>query len=224
MLLDYIQHFQVQLLDHLLARIRGRPYSWDEIESSEGDLTDVDLKKDRIYAHGAAQFNYTTYDVRRSQDTIKPALRFTSTDATITKDNSNRCHVMLASSVDDKADSSHSFWYAKVLGIFHCEVRDRSIPSLEEYERKDILWVRWLGADPEVRAGWKAKRLERVGYVPHTEDVGAFGFVDPADVIRSAHLIPAFHHLTRDDLLVEGSASLAHDFEAEDYSYFYVNR
>ena len=55
----------------------------------------------------------------------------------------------------------------------------------------DVLWIRWLQVNHTHRAGWKAKRLYCVQFVQSIED-GAFGFLDPEDVIHGAHLIPCF--------------------------------
>ena len=88
----------------------------------------------------------------------------------------------------------HPYWYARVVGIFHVDVRysgpdaqDDDIHSIE------ILWVRWLGRDtnPRSKYGWKAKRPLRVGFVM-PGDSEAFGFVHPKEVIRGVHLIPEF--------------------------------
>ncbi|KAJ7906770.1 hypothetical protein B0H13DRAFT_2020192 [Mycena leptocephala] len=54
-------------------------------------------------------------------------------------------------------------------------------------------------------------------------DTAAFGFLDPAEVIRAAHLIPAFHYGRNTELL---APSIARHFDAEnneDYRYYYVN-
>ena len=40
---------------------------------------------------------------------------------------------------------------------------------------------------PKARGGWKAKKLHQIGFIEGNE---AFGFIDPADVIRAVHLIP----------------------------------
>ncbi|KIO26288.1 hypothetical protein M407DRAFT_7887 [Tulasnella calospora MUT 4182] len=133
--------------------------------------------------------------------------------------------------VADESDSQAStprrrrFWYARVLGIFHCVARDRFAEG-SEWERIDFLWIRWMGADPDSRSGLNARRLERVGYVPDVDGPGAFGFIDPADVVRASHLVPAFHHGTRADLL-SSSQSVAFDFngpEGEDYEFYYILR
>ncbi|KAG9029985.1 hypothetical protein FRB95_004688, partial [Tulasnella sp. JGI-2019a] len=220
------QDFRLQLLDHLLARIEGRAYSWDGLLSSPRQYAVIDIFKDQLHFHGTAQFNYTTYDVRRGQDSIKPTLTFND-DMSAHNNHTTRSTVMLASSEDDKASGEHPFWYARVLSIFHVNVRNRSNPA-EKYTRMDVLWVRWLGRDLDVRGGWKSKRLDRIGYVRDDDaeddghEPGAFGFVNPRDVIRCCHLIPAFHHQTRQDLLP--SASVVQDFEGEDYCFYYINR
>ncbi|KAG8892468.1 hypothetical protein FRC00_012006, partial [Tulasnella sp. 408] len=221
------KHFRVQFLDHVLARLRGYPYSWDEPVGKLKEYSGIELEKDRIYAHGTAQFNYTTYDIRRGQDTIKPALRFTGKGSMVEPENSVRSTIMLsADETDGVSIRRRRFWYARVMGIFHCRVRDRTKESTE-WIRMDMLWVRWFGADPDERCGLKVKRLERVGYVPETEGPGGFGFVDPTDVIRACHLSPAFDHGTRRDLF-SSSQSVAFDMKTEDggedYELYYVLR
>lgn len=180
----------------------------------------MDLRKDQLYFHRTAQFNYTTYDVRRSQDSIKSALLIDA-HGNFINTRTERFSVMLASSEDDRATLGHPFWYARVLAIFHVNVRLASGHE-EPYRRLDLLWVRWLGRDFSVRGGWKSKRLNRVGYVFDDGEPGPFGFVNPADIIRSSHLIPAFDHDFRDDLLP--SASIVQDLDGQDHSFFYVNR
>jgi hypothetical protein len=56
----------------------------------------------------------------------------------------------------------------------------------------DFLFVRWFGRDSDPQPGWKSRRLIRLGFVPGN-DGSAFGFLDPNQVIRAIHLIPAFH-------------------------------
>jgi hypothetical protein len=55
----------------------------------------------------------------------------------------------------------------------------------------EFLFVRWFGCDLSPKPGWRAKRLIQLGFVPGNGP-DAFGFIDPAQVIRSLHLIPAF--------------------------------
>jgi hypothetical protein len=155
-----------------------------------------------MYIHKYCQINYTTYDVRRAQDIIN-----TTTHADI---------MMLAH--EDEAEKTHHFWYARVCTIFHVNVTVKGYSTVQEMP---VLWVRWLGVDPDYAAGWTAKRLHRVGFVPDGGTTPAFGFLDPALVIRAAHLQPAFEHGRTEDLL--GPSIARADEEAdEDWRFFYV--
>ncbi|KIO17412.1 hypothetical protein M407DRAFT_55530, partial [Tulasnella calospora MUT 4182] len=110
------------------------------------------------------------------------------------------------------------FWYARVLGIYHLQVIHR--PSgIKAAQTLEVLWIRWLGEDPEYTGGLANRRLERVGYVP-AEDDGAFGFIYPAVVIRGAHLIPSFIFEKATDLLPE---SKYWDSKDGDWVNYYVN-
>ena len=82
----------------------------------------------------------------------------------------------------------HPYWYAKVLGIFHVNVR-RS--GCMEIERMEVLWVHWFGRDPVHEGGFETRRLHRIG-LTDGKDPTSYGFLDPGDVLRSVHLIPAF--------------------------------
>lgn len=90
--------------------------------------------------------------------------------------------------------STHPYWYARVIGIFHAEASYHDPNgSLEDSRPFNIsfLWVRWYGFDGKHRSGFKAKRPHWVGFV-HGEDPEAFGFLDPSDVIRAIHLVPVY--------------------------------
>ena len=112
---------------------------------------------------------YTTYDLRRGKDRVNMR---------------NRSHIMTLSQDDD-----HPYAYAQVLGIFKVDVLHG--PTMLDEVRMDVMWVRWFKIDETHRAGWKAKRLYRLKFIPPLED-GAFGFLDPDDVVRGSHLIPGF--------------------------------
>jgi len=51
---------------------------------------------------------------------------------------------------------------------------------------------------------------------------GAFGFLDPSEVIRGAHLIPAFHYGRTPNLLPKSIARRP-DQNDQDFFYYYVN-
>ena len=74
-LLTNLQDFLPRLKDHLLARARGLTYDGDEHTFSNSDRGCVNIKDDRIYHHSLLRVNYTTYDLRREQDTINPLTR-----------------------------------------------------------------------------------------------------------------------------------------------------
>ncbi|KAN0088931.1 hypothetical protein V8E55_005988 [Tylopilus felleus] len=64
--------FLPRLKDHLLARARDLAYNGDEHGFSDSDRYCVNIKDDRLYHHTLLRVNYTTYDLRREQDTINP--------------------------------------------------------------------------------------------------------------------------------------------------------
>lgn len=158
-----------------------------------------------MFQHATAAFNYTTYDLRRDQDTINT--------------NGQRRDVMVSSNEDagEGNEPPHPYWYARVLGIFHAKVFH---PRNRLPERMEFLWVRWFGRDPEWNGGPKHLRLDRVGFVPEG-DPDAFGFIDPAQVIRACHLIPAFALNMTTTLL---GPSSARDNPRGDWTNYYVNR
>lgn len=159
--------------------------------------------------------NYTTYDIRRAQDSVNYK--------------STHCDVMVLSR---ESDPTTQFWYARVIGVFHVIVLSPEAPN---GQRVEVLWVRWFGRDPSYRAGWEARRLERIGFVPHASgaDDDAFGFLDPNDVVRACHLIPCFAEgKTREylgpsevrDFCLSKPRNAKDRSPEEDYRYYFVNR
>lgn len=96
---------------------------------------------------------------------------------------------MVLSNDDTDLDDAHPYHYARVLGIYHALVSYSGRSPV----RVDFLHVRWFRRDRSIPSGWLAKRLPCLSFVPHTEQ-HAFGFLDPADVVRAVHLMPAFAH------------------------------
>ncbi|KAG2033983.1 hypothetical protein BDR03DRAFT_935455 [Suillus americanus] len=66
------KNFIPQLKDHLLARLQGIEYLGDEHDFTNEDWDLVIFANNQIHKHGVLQANYTTYDLRREQDTINP--------------------------------------------------------------------------------------------------------------------------------------------------------
>lgn len=143
--------------------------------------------------------------MRRSQDSMNPR---------------THADIMVLSHEDEKnEDQRHPYWYARIIGIFHAHVRHVGPTSKSSDPQKmEFLWVRWFGRDMGYRAGWKAKRLHRVGFT----DCDTFGFLNPNEVIRGVHLIPAFAHGRTSDYLAPSIARQPCE-NNEDWVYYYVN-
>ncbi|THH05402.1 hypothetical protein EW146_g9914 [Bondarzewia mesenterica] len=202
-----VKDFLGCLKDHLLSRCLGRQYDGDEVKFSEAERNTIFIQQHLIYCHKVLRINYTSYDVHRGQDSINPR-----TDADV---------MVLAH--EELEDNAHPFWYARVLGIYHVNIVHIGPQSLDTRpKRMHFLWVRWFGRDLSGRAGRKARRLHRVGFVPDT-DPTAFGFLDPQEVIRGCHLIPASAHGRTSDLLQSSNSLGRPHGETDDYRYYYVN-
>ena len=176
----------------------------EDLDFSDDQRLELEIENDSLYRHATAQFNFTTYNVSRERDVINP-----STD---------KCNIMLATK-EDTTDRAHPFWYARVLGIFHARVTHPPL-SIRRH-RIPFLFIRWFGQDSEWRSGDKTCRLPRVGFVPFDGEAGgpAFGFIDPATVIRGCHLIPAYAYGKTKDLLPPS----AYRDPAGDWVNYYVN-
>lgn len=123
----------------------------------------------------------------------------------------------------EETSDAHPYWYARIIGIFHVDVVHKE--TLPEPQRINFLWIRWFGYDCTFNAGWTAKRLHRIGFLDAgSPGSGAFGFLDPAVVIRSVHLIPAFAHGQTGDLLSPAQSVARLPLgENCDWCYYYVN-
>jgi len=55
----------------------------------------------------------------------------------------------------------------------------------------EFLWVHWFGRDPDHEGGFDRCRLHCIG-LTDSEDPTSHGFLNPSNVSRSVHLIPAF--------------------------------
>ena len=126
-----------------------------------------------------SDYHYTTYDMQCAQDSFNPR---------------NHCDFMaLAPSSNEGPASGHPFVYGRILGIFHAYVRyaEAGLRTQHEYRQVDFLWVRWFRLDSTFDAGWDSRRHFCLQFIPSSMP-GAFGFMDPSDVLRSVHAIPAF--------------------------------
>jgi len=153
----------------------------------------------RVIQSKRFQINYTTYDVRRDQDTLRPGHSAT---------------VMMLSR--EHGPNAHPFWYAQVLSAFLIEVSYKGVAQTVE-----VLWVRWFGVVPGYRWGIKKARLPQIGFVP--DSPGAFGFLDPSLVLRACHLIPAFAEGRTSLLLPHGPSVARENGAVDDWTAYYVN-
>jgi hypothetical protein len=173
--------------NHLLARLLDQKYDGDELNFLPEDRRNVHIVKNTIYRHRVLRINYTTYDMRRAQDSINPRIPGHGDIMVLSPEN------------EEENKNPHPYWYARILGIYHANIRHIGRESKSnEPRRMEFLFVRWFGRDLSPEPGWKSKHLLRLGFVPGNDET-AFGFLDPAQVIRAVHLIPAFAwgHVTK---------------------------
>lgn len=113
----------------------------------------------------------------------------------------------------------HPFRYARVFGIYHANVYFGD--HFESHpERIDFLFVRWFKHDPEWQGGPGSCRLDHLSWVPG-HSTSAFGFLDPACVVRACHLIPAFAQGLTTHLL---GPSQMWDSRSGDWVNYYISR
>ena len=128
---------------------------------------------------------------------------------------------MLLANEADSSSSSHHFLYARVLGAYHTNVI-YTVPGMRDHKscRFDFLWVRWYEVVDPASSGWSNFNLDVVRFPPMHRN-GSFGFVDPRDVLRGCHIIPAFAKGKRqaDGISVSRCAK-----DGTDYHMYYVGR
>lgn len=182
-------------------RLSGHCDYDEEMSFTNRERGTVWFENKRLYQHKVIRINYTTYDMRRAQDSINP-----------------RTHpfVMLYS---PDPEALHPYWYAQVIHIFHAHVK-RSGKD-QDYTRMDFLWVQWLGIDNSIPGGFTSQCLHSLGFIESTGS-GPFGFVDPKYVVRASHLIPDFSRGQTTELL--GPSNIrTEDDDDEDWDRYYVN-
>lgn len=153
-----------------------------------------------MYTHQRMRVNYTSYDMRREQDTISPR---------------NHADIMMLA----PASHPHPYLYARVLSIFHVNAYLAG-RTPEEPEKIHILWVRWYNVDDARPWAMDLCELPRIKFAPLDDD--PFGFISPDQVLRAAHVLPSFAH-GRSDLALPGHTVARHaKDEDEDYNYYYI--
>ena len=187
------------------------PGSIDLPKSSLGH-EDILLKYNRIYHHKLMRINYTTYDVRRAQDTIN--IGTMRRDIMVLHDSSPEHLISCPEHV-----ITHPYLYARVLGIFHVNAiyTGGTTPDYNP-TRFDLLWVRWFHTISP--GSWQTQKLETIAFPPMASE-GAFGFLDPNDVVRSCHIIPDFASGKR---YSDGQGLSLCSRDEDDYYQYYVGR
>ncbi|KAG6806823.1 hypothetical protein H0H92_009932 [Tricholoma furcatifolium] len=193
---EAIEGFYSVLVDHLLQRLLCPGYFIDP-----DDRAKILLLGGVMYYHKALRINFTTYDNRRDQDTINPR---THSD------------IMVLSN----EPSDHPYRYARILGVYHANVRfDSPRSTCRDLQTMEFLWVRWYELDRKAKAGFKAKRQFQVKFCTGHR---AFGFIDPANVIRAVHLIPNFSRGRTTEFLRQSMARRPEEKD-KDYERYYIN-
>ncbi|KAG2339571.1 hypothetical protein BDR05DRAFT_891592, partial [Suillus weaverae] len=189
-----IKDFLPRLKEHILNCLKP--------ETPSEQHNSILFKRNRIYHHNLARFNYTTYDVRRAQDVINPR--------------TPHCNIMLLK--NDCSDDEHGgdYSYAKVISIHHVNV----VCMANEYKsrRIEFLLVRWY--ESVQNHAWDTHTLGCIHFRPLANQ-NAFGFMDPRVVLRVCHIIPAFARGQR-NLGECGISPLAGN--KLDWCEYYINR
>ena len=157
-----------------MSRYNNIPYDREEHAFSDEQQDTITFVRNYIYKHEVLRINYTTYDLRRAQDSINVCTQ----------------PYIMTLGHEDKEDGikSHPYWYAKVLRIFHVNVR-RS--GHMESDRMEFLWVRWFGRDSSHKGGFETRRLHHIG-LTDSKDATSYEFLNPSDILQGIHLIPTF--------------------------------
>ena len=113
------------------------------------------------------------------------------------------------------------FLYARVLGAYHANVIYTG-PGLADYKarRLEFLWVRWYQVDSKDEDFLAKARLPELSF-PSVHSPLAFGFIDPAEVLRTCHILPKFIKGKRHEHAGgKGLSRCAKD--SDDYNGYYI--
>jgi hypothetical protein len=72
------------------------PFDPEESNFSDEDRHAVTIIDEKLYLHKTLRINYTTYDVRHSQDTLNPR---------------THADIMILSQEDQEDSDGHPYWY-----------------------------------------------------------------------------------------------------------------
>ncbi|KAG2060731.1 hypothetical protein BDR06DRAFT_1054389 [Suillus hirtellus] len=168
----------------------------------DDERNSVIISDSRLYSVQTMQVHYTTYDLRREYDTINPR---------------THCDIMVLSG---ETRPQHPYWYARVLDIYHVDVW-LSIEATMKRHQIEVLYVRWMAPLADHRSGMSCAKLPKVAFVDKS-DHDAYGWLDPGQVIRSAHLIPAFASGRGTTSLCYGKSFARQSGDLDDWEAYYV--
>ncbi|KAF8832974.1 hypothetical protein BDN67DRAFT_986337, partial [Paxillus ammoniavirescens] len=111
------------------------------------------------------------------------------------------------------------FCYARVLGVYHTNIIYNG-PDARDYQSSHLkfLWVRWLELmGPPT--GYEHCALDTARFVSMA-NADVCSFVDPADMLRCCHLIPAF---ADGQLLPDSITTSLRAWDSDDWKHYYIN-
>ncbi|KAG2157996.1 uncharacterized protein EDB93DRAFT_1077626 [Suillus bovinus] len=197
-----VKNFLPKLKDHILYRSRELDISYCNHTFTDEERNSVIIPNNTIYSVQTMQVHYTTYNLRYKYNIINP-----------------RTHgdVMVLSG---EMMPSHPYWYVRVLGIYHMEVwlNNGSQPVKRNLK---VLFVRWLAALRSYKCGMKHTCLPKIAFMEES-DPDMFGFLNPGQVIRGAHLIPVFASGHGVSSLQHGTLLARPGGELDDWEEYYV--
>jgi hypothetical protein len=85
----------------------------------------------------------------------------------------------------------------------------------------EVLFVRWMAPLIDHQSGMSYARLPKVAFIEDS-DRDAFGFLNPGQVIRSAHLIPSFASGRGTSSLRHGKSFARQSGDLDDWEAYYV--
>ncbi|KAG2046937.1 hypothetical protein BDR06DRAFT_1014331 [Suillus hirtellus] len=200
------KNFIPKLKDHILYRLKKLDVSHCDRTFSDKERNSVIIPNNTVYSVKTMQVHYTTYDMRREYDTINPR---TSADLMV---------------LSGETSPSHPYWYARVLGIYHMETWLKGLGvGRPEKQHLEVLHVRWLAPliSSDYQSGMQCACLPKLAFVEES-DYDAFGFLDPGQVVRGSHLIPAFISGRGVTSLRHGKSLAQAKDELDDWEEYYV--
>jgi hypothetical protein len=105
----FCQNFIPNLKDYALCKVLGLEHDADEVNFTESQQASITFIKNKIYQHKVLCVNYTTYDMRREQDSLNPRMH---------------ANIMVLSQEDDT--NAHPYWYARIISIYYTFIRHAS--------------------------------------------------------------------------------------------------